>query len=111
MWHLLRNRALKNAKFRRQHPVGKYILDFYCVECKLAVELDGSQHGEQINYDTQRDAWLVKQGITVLRFWNNQVLAETEAVLEAIWTALPEPIPSPPTPLPLAGEGRRTCGR
>ncbi len=106
MWHMLRNRALKNAKFRRQHPAGKYILDFYCPEHRLAVELDGGQHNGS-ERDAQRDAWLAEQGVTVLRFWNNEVLQETEAVLQCIWQALPdiEAPPSPPTPLPLAGEG------
>ena len=104
IWRMLRNRALKDAKFRRQHPMGPYILDFYCAEHRLAIELDGGQHNG-CERDAQRDAWLAAQGITVLRFWNNQVLQETENVLQAIWQALPEmislplPSPSPPTPL------------
>jgi very-short-patch-repair endonuclease len=108
VWRLLRNRQLKNSKFRRQHPVGKYILDFYCAEHGLAVELDGGQHDSSRAHDTVRDAWLASQGIRVLRFWNSQVLNETEAVLETIWMALPdgdEKTPSPPTPLPPTGEG------
>ncbi|MBC3807183.1 endonuclease domain-containing protein [Undibacterium seohonense] len=100
LWYVLRNRRVAGAKFRRQHPVGRYILDFYCVEKKLAVELDGGQHSEQQNYDQQRDAYLKKQGIEVLRFWNNQMLLETEAVLEVIYSILTK---SPPRPL--AGEG------
>jgi very-short-patch-repair endonuclease len=85
LWYLLRNRRLANAKFRRQHPLGRYILDFYCDEHKLAIELDGGQHVEQVDYDIQRDAYLQTQGIHVLRFWNNQMLQETEAVLEQIY--------------------------
>jgi very-short-patch-repair endonuclease len=85
LWYLLRNRRLANAKFRRQHPLGRYILDFYCDEHKLAIELDGGQHVEQVDYDIQRDAYLQSQGIHVLRFWNNQMLQETEAVLEQIY--------------------------
>ena len=123
IWGLLRNRRLKNAKFRRQHPSGAYILDFYCAEHGLVIELDGSQHAEQQRYDAKRDQWLSSQGLRVLRFWNNQVLQDTEAVLTVIWNMLPEdvpsaleapsppapspPVPSPPAPLPLAGEGSR----
>ncbi|WP_199724766.1 endonuclease domain-containing protein [Noviherbaspirillum saxi] len=88
MWQLLRNRRLASAKFRRQHPVGRYILDFYCDDKRLAVELDGGQHGEALVYDQTRDAWLENRGIRVLRFWNNEVLSETEAVLEVIYSAL-----------------------
>jgi len=96
IWHLLRGRQIAGAKFRRQHPIGRYILDFYCDERKLVVELDGGQHTEQASYDEARTAFLNTQGIRVLRFWNNQVLQETEAVMEAIWQALqPSPQPSP----------------
>ncbi|MES2102575.1 MAG: endonuclease domain-containing protein [Pseudomonadota bacterium] len=107
LWQLLRNRRIANAKFRRQHPMGRYILDFYCDEKKLAIELDGGQHGDNVAYDQQRDAWLGKQGIQVLRFWNTQMLTETENVLEEIYRSLTDrnkdrPIP----PLPHAGEGR-----
>lgn len=87
MWRLLRNRQIAGAKFRRQHPVKPYILDFYCAEIRLAVELDGGQHAES-SRDRARDAYLAEQGITVLRFWNNQVLRETEAALEVIYAAV-----------------------
>jgi methylmalonyl-CoA mutase cobalamin-binding domain/chain len=103
MWQLLRNRALHDAKFRRQHPIGSYILDFYCHEAKLAVELDGSGHLEekQIKHDEERTQALNELGIRVLRFWNSDVLNKTEDVLGVIWTALEEsddsliPNPSP----------------
>jgi adenine-specific DNA-methyltransferase len=88
LWKLLRNRSIAGAKFRRQHPVGRYILDFYCDEQKLAIELDGSQHVDQSDYDQRRDAYLDTLDIRVLRFWNNQMLQETEAVLEVIYLAL-----------------------
>jgi len=112
IWGLLRDRRFANAKFRRQHPVEagekKYILDFYCPELKLAIELDGGQHLEDAARDTNRSAALEKQGISVLRFWNNDVLAQTEAVLESIWNRIMENTadksPSPPAPLP-GGEG------
>ncbi|GGX11775.1 endonuclease domain-containing protein [Undibacterium macrobrachii] len=88
LWYLLRNRRLAGAKFRRQHLVGRYILDFYCVEKKLAIELDGGQHSEQQTYDRQRGIYLKQQGIEVLRFWNNQMLSETESVLEVIYSTV-----------------------
>jgi very-short-patch-repair endonuclease len=90
LWMLLRNRRIAGAKFRRQHPVGRYILDFYCDEKKLGIELDGGQHGEAVKYDEKRGEWLRQQGIRILRFWNNQMLAETEAVMEAIYQAIVE---------------------
>ncbi len=90
LWHLIRNRRMAGAKFRRQHPVGRYILDFYCVEKRLAIELDGGQHIEQQSYDRDRDEYLEHQGIEVLRFWNNQMLLETEAVLEVIYSKINE---------------------
>jgi very-short-patch-repair endonuclease len=105
LWMLLRNRRIAGAKFRRQHPEGRYILDFYCDEKKLGIELDGGQHGEAIEYDQQRDSWLQIQGIRILRFWNNQMLTETEAVMEAIYQAVVETNSNKKFPLPLAGEG------
>ena len=97
LWLLLRDRRLGGFKFRRQHPVPPYVLDFYCHEKRLAVELDGGQHAEQAARDERRTAELERQGIRVIRFWNNAVLAETEGVLEAIWQVLHSPLP--------AGEG------
>ncbi len=90
LWQLLRNRQLDGWKFRRQHPVGPYILDFYCHEAGLAVELDGSQHAEpaQAGYDAERTQALETGGIRVLRFWNNEVLKNTNAVLQEIWNVL-----------------------
>jgi very-short-patch-repair endonuclease len=92
IWSFLRDRRMKDFKFRRQHPVGNYILDFYCHEAHLAVELDGSGHLEdqQIEHDSMRTKFLQDQGITVLRFWNSDVLNNLEAVLRVIWENLPE---------------------
>ncbi|MCF8211225.1 MAG: DUF559 domain-containing protein, partial [Rhodoferax sp.] len=106
LWSLLRNRRLADSKFRRQHPLGPYVLDFYCHEKKLAIELDGGQHNEETGRakDARRTAYLAQQGIRVIRFWNNQTLQETQAVLQTIWDALVTETPSPPTPLP-QGEG------
>ena len=90
MWSLLRDRRLAGFKFRRQHPVEPYILDFYCHEARLAVELDGGQHNEpdERARDARRTAFLEDQGIRVLRFWNNEVFTNTEGVLQAIYDAL-----------------------
>ncbi len=69
LWYLLRNRQIANAKFRRQHPIGPYIVDFYCHEASLAIELDGGQHAEQqLDYDHNRTEYIESQGIKVLRF-------------------------------------------
>jgi uncharacterized radical SAM protein YgiQ len=87
LWGVLRAKRFLGYKFRRQHPVEPYILDFYCDSLKLAIELDGGQHAEQQTYDDKRTAALEAQDIRVLRFWNNDVLAQTEAVLEAIYQA------------------------
>jgi very-short-patch-repair endonuclease len=88
LWSLLRARRLGGWKFRRQHPLPPYILDFYCHELGLAIELDGGQHNDPSarRYDERRNAFLAKRGIKVLRFWNHEVLQDTEAVLEAIWS-------------------------
>jgi very-short-patch-repair endonuclease len=79
LWYFLRNRSFCGYKFRRQHPIGRYILDFYCHDERLAVELDGGGHAldEQYLYDAERTKELEGAGIRVLRFWNNQVLTET----------------------------------
>jgi adenine-specific DNA-methyltransferase len=98
LWQLLRNRQLKGAKFRRQYPVASYIVDFYCHEARLVIEVDGSGHLEdkQARYDAERTENLEAEGLHVLRFWNHEVLNKTQLVLEVIWDALPlTPDPSP----------------
>jgi very-short-patch-repair endonuclease len=90
VWQLLRNRALDGWKFRRQHPIPPYVLDFYCHDARLAVELDGGQHADAVQYEERRAAYLAAAGIRVLRSWDDEVLKQTEAVLEAIWRALQE---------------------
>jgi very-short-patch-repair endonuclease len=85
-------------KFRRQAPIGRYIVDFVCYEKKVIIELDGGQHSEKPEKDKARDAWFRSEGFRVLRFWNNDVLSQTEEVLEAIvkeWMRSPSPL-SPP---------------
>ena len=88
LWHHIRRRQLGGYRFRTQHPVGNYIVDFYCLEERLAIELDGGHHSEQVTYDNERSAWLKARGYRVLRFWNNQVLGEIEAVKQVILDAL-----------------------
>ena len=86
LWDLLRNRKLNGKKFRRQHPFGNYILDFYCNECKLAIELDGEVHKniENKEHDEIRRQFLLENKIKLLRFWNNEVINEPGKVLERI---------------------------
>ena len=84
LWHHLRDRRLAGHKFRRQVSLGPYFADFACTEKRLIVEVDGGQHADQSVQDEQRSAYLRELGFTVLRFWNNQVLRETDAVLEEI---------------------------
>ena len=86
IWHHLRNRALMGCKFRRQCPIGPYIVDFACPARMVVVELDGGQHGAV--RDAVRDRFLGQQGFTVLRFWNNEVFERQEEVLAMIFDAL-----------------------
>lgn len=83
LWRHFRAHRFQQVKFRRQQPLGPYIVDFICFERKLVIEIDGGQHLES-ERDAQRDAWLHGHGYTVLRFWNNEVMGETEAVLERV---------------------------
>lgn len=103
LWQRLRNRQVCGAKFRRQHPVPPYIVDFVCLEKKLVIETDGGQHIEQQTYDEKRTTFLEARGFQVLRFWNNEILTQTEDVLDVIFRALNE---TPhPDPLPKGKEG------
>ena len=88
LWRHLRFRQIGGHKFRRQQPMGKYVVDFVCFEKRLIIEVDGYQHSEHIVYESRRNGWLEKQGFSVLRFWDNQVLKEIEAVKEIIMGAL-----------------------
>ena len=96
LWKYLRDRRLQGLKFRRQEPIGKYIVDFICYEKKLIIECDGGQHKLQAAKDELRDKWLKEQGYKVLRFWDNEVLQNIEGVLEAIIQVCEgHPSPSP----------------
>ena len=101
LWRHLRAHRLGEEKFRRQQTIGPYVADFVHFGARLIVETDGGQHNES-THDAMRDAWLSSQGFRVMRFWNNDVLNDTQAVLEAILHALREP----PLPQPLSREGR-----
>ena len=97
LWRHLRGNQLGGAKFRRQHPIPPYIADFCCIDGKLIVELDGSQH--TIAVDQARSHYLESQGWRILRFWDHDALLHTEAVVDAIWNALAAPNPHPnPSP-------------
>ncbi|MBV8063016.1 MAG: endonuclease domain-containing protein [Nevskia sp.] len=106
LWYHLRAHRFLGLKFTRQRPIGPYIVDFVCYERSLIIEVDGGQHNDQtLETDSIRDEWLKAKGFRVLRFWNNDVLTNTESVLESIRLAADLHGPSPPTPLPQAGEG------
>jgi very-short-patch-repair endonuclease len=102
LWHHLRAHRTCDQKFRRQQPIGPYIVDFVHFGARLVIEADGGQHNGSAN-DAVRDAWLRGQGFTVLRFWNHEILQNIEAVLEAI---LKELVKGAPSPLPLSRKGR-----
>ena len=111
LWVRLRRRQIDGYRFRRQVPIGGYIVDFVCLAERLVVEIDGGQHKEDEGQaqDAQRTRWLQSKGYRVLRFWNSSVLTQTHVVLETIFSALavgrgasstsPQPCPPP------AGEG------
>ena len=100
LWKFLRNRGTAERKFRRQYAFGPYFLDFVCLEQKLVIEVDGSQHFAQSEYDDRRTAWLKERGFRVLRFWNIDVFTQTDAVMQTIFDALTAPHPNP---LPVSG--------
>jgi len=87
MWQLLRAKRFMNLKFRRQHVIEPYIVDFYCHEIGLVVELDGSQHrtDDAIEYDAERTKFLEALGLTVVRYWNHDVLGRLDVVLGDLW--------------------------
>jgi len=86
LWNQLRRKKFPGIRFHRQVILGNYIVDFISFEPKIIIEVDGSQHIDQMNYDLKRTAWLESMGYKVLRYWNNEVLASIEKVLEEIWS-------------------------
>ena len=88
LWSRLRNRRLLGLKFRRQAPIGRYIVDFVCREQNLIIELDGGHHQQRRASDQSRTEWLNSRGFRVVRYWNNEVLGDLDSVLESIRMAL-----------------------
>ena len=102
LWSRLRGKQLAGFRLRRRHPLGPYVVDFFCAEAKLIVEVDGGQHADD---GEARTPWLEARGYRVIRFWNNDVLSNTEGVLNMILDALrAAPHPNPP---PQGGRGLR----
>ena len=96
LWRHLRNRQLGGWKFRRQHPIGPFIVDFVCIEKKLIIELDGGQHAKTVESDAKRTQFLEQQGYRVMRFWNNEIFQNFYGVCDTIFFALSkEEAPSP----------------
>ena len=102
LWSRIRRKQLEGFRFRRQQPIGAYIVDFFCPEAKLIIEIDGGQHALREKEDASRTRWLEARGYRVVRFWNNDVLANTDGVVWAIQETLRAyPLPT----LPLKGGG------
>ena len=113
LWQQIRNKQIAEFRFRRQRPIGKYIVDFVCLDAKLIVELDGGQHGEDVAYDTRRTAFLESLGFRVLRFWNNEVIENMEGVLARVLEQLQLAESNPSLALqaaPPAASGDRSTG-
>ena len=107
LWRLLRDRRFAGYKFRREHPLGRYVLDFFCAEAKLSVELDGSQHGflDQQERDEHKTRYLLTRGVITHRFWNWQVQQQPEVVKDNLWRILQERAPHPEN-VPVTPEAR-----
>lgn len=95
LWKCLRSRRFQGLKFRRQHPIGPYIVDFCCPERLIVIELDGGHHADQKQADGQRTAYLEAKGFRVLRYWDNDVMRNLDGVVEDIGQAMNHPHPSP----------------
>ncbi len=87
LWYCLQNKNLGGLKFRKQSPIGKYIVDFVCFEKKVVIEIDGGQHAANKAADAIRDEWLSSQGFKILRFWNNEIMQNRDAALQKILDA------------------------
>lgn len=94
LWYQLRDRRFQGIKFRRQYPIGRYFVDFICVEKKLIIELDGSQHADNPK-DIVRDNWLKNEGYVIIRFWNNEIIQNLDGVLQVVQTHIQNPHPNP----------------
>jgi len=110
LWFRLRDRRLAGWKFRRQAPIDRYVVDFVCADARVIVELNGGQHAERTEQDRARTAVLEAMGYLVLRFWDNDVLGNTDGVVETILNALHQQALEPPHPNPLPpGEREQTA--
>ena len=107
LWVLLRSHRFEGIHFRRQHPIGPFIADFCSPKHKLVIELDGSQHVDNAEYDGKRTEFLESRGFTVLRFWNHDVLKDPDSVLLEILQVLQERPPSRPSPVLKSEDGGR----
>jgi len=111
LWRAFRRDQLNGFSFRRQHPVGPYTVDFHCSKLRLAVEVDGGQHAElRKQADDRRTAWLAEKGVTVVRYWNNDVLSNLDGVLSDLLAQterLAQAATTPTLTLPLSGGGKR----
>ncbi len=105
LWSRLRRKQVDGYRFRRQAPLGPYVVDFACFDARLVIEVDGGQHADDAVADLARAKWLEAQGYRVLRFWNHDVLGNGDGVVEAIRAALRRD--PPPQPNPKRGEGER----
>jgi very-short-patch-repair endonuclease len=105
LWSALRQRQLTGFKFRRQVPIGDFVADFACLSQRLIIEVDGGQHDTNREKDAARTAWLASRGYRVVRFWNNDVLANLDGVVRTILAALHD---HPPPNLPLKGGGEES---
>ena len=105
LWRMLKGHQVAGVKFRRQQPIGSFIVDFVCFERRLVIEVDGGQHAEHVPYDEKRTSWLESQGYCVLRFWDNEVLANTDAVAQTIFGVVEQRSPPPTSILPRKGGG------
>ncbi len=92
LWAMLRNSQIAGFKFRRQQPIGPYVADFCCWRARLVIEVDGGQHADSA-HDETRTHWLSERGWRVIRFWNNEVLNNTDGVLQVVVAALNPPSP------------------
>ena len=110
MWRILRGRQLAGLKFRRQEPIGGYIVDFVCFSPRVVIEIDGGQHNKASSYEDRRTDFLRREGFEDLRFWNNDVLQNTDGVLEEILNTAHRHPQEPPHPVPLPSGERGLCG-
>jgi adenine-specific DNA-methyltransferase len=107
-WNRVRDRRLSGYKFRRQHPIGPFVVDFVCLDRRLIIELDGGQHALDVEEDRKRSLFLESQGYTILRLWNNEVFENMEGVLQTVLSVLNEVTPSPRPSPPKSGERGKT---